>query len=310
MTNFGRTEGPRVPYTAHEAIAPYLRVKHHTTPGQVAIAGDENYIGEAETRAYAEDGEITVYDKRAPGTHLFVANGAIAEGDRVSTAAAGKVQTGTGGAVTIGTARSTTTVDGEQIVVQVDDSFASFSGARSDLAQDDLAAFPIPLSALRVWDAPQTNIPDTPASDDLGLVYNTFGTAGPTVETGDLKTAGATTRRVGFQIAVPECYVPGETAQMRLKAGMKTTVADGSATIDLEVTRAAAPGTDICATAAQSINDLVAADKTFNLTPDDLVPGELLDCVVSITVTDAASGTAVIGQWLQGLSALLLDIKG
>lgn len=306
-----RVEGPKVgKFTVDAAVAPFLRLKHSGTAGVLSIAGDENWIGEADQRAYASGDPMTYYDKRAPGTHVYVANGAIEPEDEISTAAGGMVQSGTDGAITIGKAITRATAAGEQVEATVDDSFASFSGARSDLVQDDSVAFPIPLHAMRVWDAPQTNPVGTPANDDLGLVYNTFGTAAPTVETGDLKTAGSTTRRIGFQIPVPECYVAGQTAQMRLNAGMKTTVADVSATIDLEVTRAAAPTVDICATAAQDINSLVAADKTFNLTATDLVPGELLDCVVSIAVNDAASGTAVIGKWNQALSALLLDIKG
>jgi hypothetical protein len=52
-------------------------------------------------------------------------------------------------------------------------------------------SFPIPLTDFRVWDAMQTPLPGTPATDDLGLVGGTFGTATPTLRTQDLKTAGA-----------------------------------------------------------------------------------------------------------------------
>jgi hypothetical protein len=296
-------------FKAHEAMAKYLRVKHHSVAGEVAIAGDEACIGISFLRAYADQDPMTVYDIRSPGTITFTANGAITAGDSVSSAAAGKVQTGTGGAQYIGKAITTTTADGERIDVMPDPGLAG-SVARASIVQQDLVAFPIPLSTLRVWDAPATNVvATTGANDDLALVYNTFGTAAPTVESGDSKAA-TTTRRVGFQIAVPECYVAGETATMRLKAGMKTTVSDTTATIDLEVYRCAAPTVDICATAATTINSLTAANKDFTLTPTNLVPGEMLDCRVTIAIVDGATGTAVIGQWLQALSALLLDIKG
>lgn len=181
--------------------------------------------------------------------------------------------------------------------------------ARSSLVQDDDQPYPIELAALRVWDAPQTNIPGTPASDDLGLIYNTFGTAPPSVETGDLKAAGATTRRVGFQFQVPPEYVAGQSITLRLNAGMKTTVADTSATIDAEVHRNGA-GADLVATAAQSINSLTAANKDFVITPTTVVPGDILDVRVSIAVNDAATATPVIGKWNIAASALLLDIKG
>ena len=154
----------------------------------------------------------------------------------------------------------------------------------------------VPVTDLRVWDAVQTLLPATPATDDLGLIVNTFGTTAPTVETGDLKAAGATTRYARFQAQVPNNYVAGAAITLRLNAGMKTTVADTSATIDAEVYRAIAPSTDICATAAQSINSLTAANKDFTITPTDVVPGELLDIRLAVAINDGATGTAVIGQ--------------
>lgn len=180
--------------------------------------------------------------------------------------------------------------------------------ARGSLVQDDLKSYPVPVDALRVWDAPHTNAVGTPANDDLGIVYNTFLTAPPSIETGDLKAAGATTRKVGFQFAVPPEYVAGQTITLRANAGMKTTVSDGTATIDFQVARQAAPTVDLCATAAQSINSLTAANKDFEVTATDVVPGDILDVVCSVAVSDAATATAVIGK-IKKLE-LLLDIKG
>jgi hypothetical protein len=154
----------------------------------------------------------------------------------------------------------------------------------------------VPLTDGRVWDALATMVVGTPANDDLGLVTNTPLTSAPTIETGDLKAAGATTRRVAFQYPVPENYVAGQAITLVLNAGMKTTVADVTATIDAEVTRNAAPSVDICATAAQTINSLVAADKSFTVTPTNVVVGDLLYVRISIAVNDAATATAVIGQ--------------
>lgn len=154
----------------------------------------------------------------------------------------------------------------------------------------------VPLTTLRVWDAPQTNLPGTSANDDLAIVYNTHLTGAPTIETSDLKAAGATTRYAWFEFAVPDNYVAGKAITLRVNAGMKTTVADTTATLDAEVVRQAAPSTDICATAAQSINSLTAADKDFTITATSVVPGELLMCRLAVAVNDAATGTAVIGQ--------------
>lgn len=179
--------------------------------------------------------------------------------------------------------------------------------ARSALVQQDLQPYPITFDAYRVWDAPQTVIPGTPANDDLGLIDNTFGAAAPTIETGDVKTT-TVTRKTRFQFAVPVEYVAGQTITARINAGMKTTISDGTATVDVECVRQAAADTDICATAAQSINNLVAADKDFTITPTDVVPGDILDVVLSVAIADTATGTAVIGQI--NTVELLLDVKG
>lgn len=179
---------------------------------------------------------------------------------------------------------------------------------RSLLAQDNLAVYKIPVHWWRVWDAPQTNLPGTPATDDLGIIYNTFLTGFTTIETGDLKAAGSTTRRAYCEFPIPPEYVDAQSAVIRANAGMKTTVADTAATLDFEVVRLAAPTTDLYAGAALDINNLVAADKDFALTTTALVRGDLLGIRLSVLVNDAATGTAVIGQ-LNSV-ALLLDIKG
>ena len=105
---------PYISLDAGEAIAPYLRVKHGSTPGQVEIAGDEACIGTAKTRAYAAGDPIVVTDKRAPGTRIFIAGGAIAAGAAFTSAANGKVVTGTGGAEDYGIAITAAAGDGEQ----------------------------------------------------------------------------------------------------------------------------------------------------------------------------------------------------
>ena len=75
----------------------------------------------------------------------------------------------------------------------------------SILKQDANAIFPVGLESLRVWNAYQTNLPGTAATDDLALIGGTFGTAPPTISAGDLKAAGATTRYARFQMQLPEC---------------------------------------------------------------------------------------------------------
>lgn len=185
------------------------------------------------------------------------------------------------------------------------------SMARTDLTQENLARHPIPFVDWRVWDAMQTNLPGTGATDDLALVGGTFATASPTIQTGDLKAAGATTRYARCTFDVPHEYVAGETITIRAHAGMKTTVADTSATIDFQVYLSddeEGISADLCTTAAQSMNSLTDADLDFQITATSVAPGDTLDIRMAITVTDAATGTAVIGQ--VGKVEVLLDVRG
>lgn len=153
---------------------------------------------------------------------------------------------------------------------------------------------PIAMTEFRVWDAQQTNLPGTAANDDLAIIGGTFGTAGPVLQTADAKTT-TKTQYARCQVKVPSTYCDGATISVAINAGMVTTVSDGTATVDLEVYLNGA-GSDICATAAQSINSLTAATKTFDITETAICAGDLLDIRVTLAVTDSASGTAVIGQ--------------
>ena len=179
------------------------------------------------------------------------------------------------------------------------------------LKQDANAIFPVPLTSLRVWDAYQTNLPGTAATDDLALVGGTFGTSPPVISAGDLKAAGATTRYARCQIQLPECYVSAETVTLSLSAGMVTTVADTACTVDVEcyrIDKVGGIGADLCATAATTINSLTFGAKAFTITSTSLVAGDVLDVRIAITCTDAATGTAVTPTI--GAIDLLCDIKG
>lgn len=182
---------------------------------------------------------------------------------------------------------------------------------RSSLDLENLAVHPISFRLLHVWDLPSSALPSAGAADDLGLLNGTLGTAPPTVQTGDVKALGATPRYARLQIALPPEYVAGEQVRIRCNAGMKTTVADVTATIDVEAYPSDGDGTmsaDVCATAAQSINSLTAANKDFILTPTTLTPGMLLDVRINIAINDGATVTAVIGVLNQ--LELLCDRKG
>jgi hypothetical protein len=134
------------------------------------------------------------------------------------------------------------------------------------------------------------------SGDDLGIYAGTFATDAPQIKAGDVKTTSST-RYARFLVPLPAEYEDGGPVTIRLRAGMETTVADGSCTIDVEAYRPDGDGgisADLCSTAAQSINSLTEADKDFVITPTSLVAGDWLDVRVAITYVDTATGTAVI----------------
>ena len=187
----------------------------------------------------------------------------------------------------------------------------SMALARAKLAQDTLQPFTIPLTAMRVHDAMATVLPGTAATDDLGLDSGTIGTEHPHLTAGDLKAAGATTRHARFLVPIPAEYDTAETVLLRVYAGMLTTVADTSCTVDAVCYKADGDTTvsaDLCATAATTMNSLTFANVDFTITSTALVPGDWLDIRLSITCTDAATGTAV--EPVIGTVQLLCDIRG
>jgi len=179
------------------------------------------------------------------------------------------------------------------------------------LQQDANIRFPVNLTTLRVWDALHTNLPGTAATDDLALIGGTFGTAAPTIQAGDLKAAGATTRYARFTAVVPECFDAGQTVQVLITCGMTTTISDTTCTLDLECYKAdklGVVGSDLCSVAALTMNSLTFSEKTFTITSSGLAAGDVLDLRVAIACNDAATATAVIPT-ISNID-VTFDIKG
>lgn len=180
------------------------------------------------------------------------------------------------------------------------------------LAEAALQAFPIPLTSFRVFDAMNTNLPGAGATDDLGLVGGTFGTATPSLRTEDLKAAGATNNRARVLVQLPWEYIAANSVTLRFFAGMITNAADGTATLDCEVYKLQndpddAIGSDLYAGAAVNINSTTFANADFALTSAGLSPGDILDVRITTAVNDGATGTAVIA----GITSakLLCDVR-
>lgn len=170
--------------------------------------------------------------------------------------------------------------------------------ARTSIQQTELAEFPVDITELRVHDAPASFLPTTAGADDLGLIAGTMGTDSIRARTSDAK-ATTVTQYARAKIKVPAGYVTGADLQLRIRAGMITTVSDTTATVDVQAyleDEDGAVGSDICATAAQTINSLTIANKDFVITQTGIAAGDILDVRIAIAITDSATATAVIGQ--------------
>ena len=111
--------------------------------------------------------------------------------------------------------------------------------------------------------------------------------------------------------AIPDNYEAAADVVLRLHAGMKTTVADTTATVDAEAYKSdeeAGISSDLVTTAAATINSLTLSDVDFTISGGTLSPGDLLDIRIAVAINDGATGTAVIGQI--GAVKLLCDTRG
>lgn len=182
---------------------------------------------------------------------------------------------------------------------------------RSSLIQEETAIFPIPFEGLRIWDTYATLLGTSGSSDDLGLTAGAFGTGCPFVRTQDLNSAGAITQRARTTVRLPAEYVAQQNLYIRFAAGMLTSVASVSATVDVEAYLVGrdtlVSGSDLVTTSAQSINSTTLANYTFTLTPTNRAPGDVLDVRITIAANSvtASSHFAVIAA-----AELLAAIKG
>lgn len=189
-----------------------------------------------------------------------------------------------------------------------------FTGKTDLISRDSLTkraaqVYPVELTDLRVHDAPASFLPATAASDDLGLIVGTFGTTGLVVQTSDAKATTVTQYARAF-FDIPENFVSSGDIVLRLRAGMDTTISDGTATIDVEAYAYdddGGVGSDLCTTAAKSINSLSKTDNDFTINSSGVTGGTRLDVRVTIAITDAATATAVLGEISQ--VAFLLDVR-
>lgn len=302
----GYTEGQTITVAAASALAANRRVRLGSS-GTLEYCSDSSTdcIGETVAPVLAAGDLAAVRVAHGDGMHLFSAADAISKGAACYAAANGQVQAS--GTVLVGEAMEAS--ENANDVIGVLPSPAAILGAiaRTGLTQQDLQPYTIPITAWKVWDAMTTQA-DAGANDDLGVITGTLGAALPVLQTGDVKAGNTVTRYAAVEFPLPVEYVAGQTVTFRALAGMVTTVAGTSAVVDLNAYCSDDATADICTTAAQSINNLTAANKDFTITPTNLAAGDNILLRVGITTVDAATGTAVIGEISK--TQMLLDIKG
>lgn len=203
---------------------------------------------------------------------------------------------------------------GDSIIVSGD---VTYSGdlqpglARAQIVQDNLANYAIPFTEMRVHDAPQTVLPGTAAGDDLAIVGTSYGTDTLAIQTSDSKAASVTQYAL-FTWPLPVEFTAAQSVRVKVKAGMVTTVSDGTAVVDVEAylsnDEGAVSGSDLVSTAAASVNSLTAAENSFVLDGSGLVPGSVLNIRVRASVVDSATATAVILR--VGRVTCQADVKG
>lgn len=288
------------------ALAPYLRVK--LSGGVLVVAsGAEDEIGTLAKRALAANEAATVIPRGEAGVRYMVANGAISQYAQVYAAANGKIASS--GTLTRGFALEAASADGDIIRVACDQ--ASLSGAvpRTQLTQDDLQPYVIPLS---YFEAPGTGAQlgssaGTP-SGALGLTIGTHGSATPKL-VGEAASGNSKSNSGRVQFALPPEYVSGETITLRVRARITGNV-QVAQTVDALVFKsdeAAGVGSDLCATAAQSLTTS-AANYDFTITPTGLAAGDTLDVLITAAANDTGASNNRFIEIFR--VAMLLDIKG
>ena len=185
--------------------------------------------------------------------------------------------------------------------VRLSGSISPVKARTNVLAISENAQFTIPWHWWRIWNsATNASLPGTAASnDDLALVMGTFATAPPSIQGFDVGGEASYEAFARAQIPMPWDYAAGQGVTLRFHAGMLTTVASVSAALDElayetdEAVGLVGSPTDICGTAAQSINSTTLADIDFTITPTSLVAGDLLDVRIAINCNSADTAVMI-----------------
>lgn len=305
----GYIEGPVKTFQASAALAAFRRVRFST--GKLAYCGalDTDCLGTLEEDALTADAYYSVRLRTAEGTVKMIASGVIAANAAVYAAANGKIADS--GTVLVGVAINAAGADGDDIEVLCSPAAILGSIARTALTEDALAEYGIPLASLQATGTgAQLGASAGTPSGAMGLTIGTHGSATPKV-VGEAASNNSKTNYSRFQFVLPAEYVTGGDIKLGVycRTGGELAV---SSTIDAECflsdDEAGVTGSDLCATAAQSINTATWAEKLFTITGTSRVAGDVLDIELTGVANDTG-GTANKAIEI-GRVSMYLDIKG
>ncbi len=179
---------------------------------------------------------------------------------------------------------------------------------RTNMAQEDAVGYKVPLSDFRYADG---SIPDTTgAAGNPKLVMGGYG-SGTGIFQGEDAQAATKTETLYFDFRLPECYVAGQTVTVSFSARFNDagTNTENPKTIDCEayeIAEAGTAGSDICATAIQTMTASMAS-YSFTITPTGLSAGDLLRVFVQTALAGDSNGALKMEL---GGATMALDIKG
>lgn len=295
-----------VTFPNNSALGAYLRVK--LSSGYLVVASDtEDELGTLEHRTLADEPLAAVVPREDPCVRLMVASKSISKYAAVYAAAGGKVSdTGT---LIRGIALEAAGADGDQIRVLTGMASLVGSVGRSQLTEDALQAYSIPLQDAMVTatGARLGNTAGTPAGA-FALTPGTHGTASPMI-TGETANNNSKTDKFRLLVPLPVEYVAAGDVKVRIRAkvGAAMAVAQTIAVTCYESDKGGGVSADLCATAAQNLSTSFA-NLDFTITATALLPGDLLDIEVTGVANDTG-GTANEKIYI-GAVQLLCDVKG
>lgn len=196
-------------------------------------------------------------------------------------------------------------IDGVQVTASAAEINTLAGGlARSELTAETNQIFPVLLTDFTA--VQKDPLPDSPDATNLGLADTAASVITGTTVNGGATASASETAHV--RLIVPQNYVAAGNLVLRLRSKVSA-LPEVGATIDAvvkEVTDGAL-GSDICATSAITLTASYA-NCDFTITGTSLVPGDILDVVITAAADDTG-GTQDAYVTIAGAS-LLATTKG